>query len=293
MLPFIPITYRKTIEITLKTGVKEYPLDKYQSLNFLKTTRIMVPQSLDQGTVVSPTGKILSGVALNGAYIILKNTNNETVDQDTPLLAYAYDSTFVENSEERGRALKDKPCIDFTQSKVYFPDNTIPDDEAGKSILIIIESEDINPEPSRIPEQKKLYRQLMEITLEAGNQFYPLNVYQRLINKRVRNIMVPCYNQATIDAYSPSGKDLYAGSLQNFYASLPCNDLNQLVDDQTQLSLFGFDATFLADCKDRGYNLPGKPPIDFTNAFIFLASATVATTNAGESLLIIVEYEDC
>lgn len=148
--------YRKYIEISLSTNKKEYNLDKWQSLNGKALNRIMVPNFFGPynnnpagtGALVgyvnsplTPSGLaiITAPEAIDGAYLKLINQQNQAVDDLVPLQFFRADNYYFADK----MFYADTPYIDWTQSKIIYPDATIPGAQNGKSFYLIAEYFDV------------------------------------------------------------------------------------------------------------------------------------------------------
>lgn len=142
--------FRKTIEIPLQTSKVDYVLDKYQVLNGKPISKLVIP-SLNllsyplaiyggSGTyTVNPTtpgNRPFAHIeAINGAYLYMTDADNRLVADQLPLMLYRQDPTYF---GEKGLFI-DKPCIDWTQTKIWYPSNVVPNGDNGNSILIVVE----------------------------------------------------------------------------------------------------------------------------------------------------------
>lgn len=146
--------FRKIFELEMETDRTEYPLNEWQVMNGKPISKFIVPNlnftfyaAANYGGTgtyttnpASPGNKPLARVeAINGAYMSLTNADNQIMEDQIPLMLYRQDPEYF---GEKG-LFKDKPCIDFTQSKIWYPSNVIPNAENGRSILIIVEYWDI------------------------------------------------------------------------------------------------------------------------------------------------------
>ena len=142
--------FRKTIEIKLETGKVDYALDKYQVMNGKPISKFVLPNTNftfyalanygGTGTyttnALAPSGNTFARVeGINGAYLYLTNADNQLIADQVPLMLYRQDPEYF---SEKG-IFSDRPCIDFTQSKIWYPSNAVPGAEDGRSILIVVE----------------------------------------------------------------------------------------------------------------------------------------------------------
>lgn len=152
--------YRKNIEIQLQGTSRVYSLDKYQTLNNKPLRKIIIPPFFgisgvaqmpclppyDQGLLKyvtnpqSPSGYQLAPIeAIDGAYIRLVNMKNQQIDESTPLSFFKNDTTLY---GDKG-IFVDAPCMDFTQSNIFYPTTNIPAANPNLAIMIIVEYWDL------------------------------------------------------------------------------------------------------------------------------------------------------
>lgn len=149
------IIFRKTIEVNLKTDQIDYVLDKFQQLNNKPINKFIIPNlnftfyplAMYGGTgtytnnPLSIGGKPLARIeAINGAYLYLTDSGNRLIADQVPLMLYRQDPDYF---GEKG-LFKDYPCVDFTQTKIAYPNNAaLVNAQNGNSIMIVVEYWDV------------------------------------------------------------------------------------------------------------------------------------------------------
>lgn len=125
---------RLVMEITLQTNNATYLLNQFKRLNGTLLKQIVV---VEVGTnfTKSPTNKDLASLdaTQNGFLSLLDTSSNKIVDT-IPLIDFTRDDSF----EPRKGIFPDTPNIDWEQSLIEYADNTIPNANNGKSILLIV-----------------------------------------------------------------------------------------------------------------------------------------------------------
>jgi hypothetical protein len=157
--------YQKNIEIQLQSNVSSYGLDAYQTLNNKPIRRLIVPpfdgnaagmQALPPYEAFtyttkpqSPTGNSFAPIeAIDGAYIRLVNMKNQQVRDDTPLSYFKNDTTLISDK----CFFPDQPRMDFTQSKIFYPNLNIVTPNVGLSLMLVFEYWDVYLETATLKE---------------------------------------------------------------------------------------------------------------------------------------------
>jgi len=128
--------YELNIEIVLRSGIASYMLNEYQRLNCTRLRRFYAVYNSD--LTKSPTNKdIADPEAYVNAYLCLVSTDSKNLRQNIPLLSLIQDPNYMLD-----KMLFDLDTIDWTQSYIFYPDDTIPNAQNGKSIMVIVGYED-------------------------------------------------------------------------------------------------------------------------------------------------------